>query len=574
MNQKARTARQNWVQIDALMMGMNWSDEDLEKPQILLDDVFGESHPGSCHLNRLSDESAIGVYEAGGRPSRYHVTDLCDGWAQGHDGMNYILPSREFIADMVQIHASVIPWDGMILFSSCDKSVPAHLIAAARMDMPTIHVPGGAMRSGPGLSTSGVAGPLSAKIKRGDPLKNNELHNYRHTGCPSCGACQFMGTASTMQCMSEALGLALPGSALMPATFSESGRNARMAGQTLLKLIEKNITAASILSESAFMNAIKVHAAIAGSTNALIHLPAIAHELGRSLQPDVFVEVNKQIKYLTNIQPSGRYTSEMLWFAGGIPRVQWLLRKELDLDVMTVTGRSLGDNLEMLQQSSFFERGEAYLSGYGIARDAIIRNPEQADKTGSIAVLRGNIAVDGSVIKYAAVKPGMMIHTGPARVFDCEEDANAAVNGGAVGPGDVVVIRYEGPKGSGMPEMFMTTDAIVFNEHLNDSVAMITDGRFSGATRGPCVGHISPEAVEGGAIALIEEGDLIEIDIPAASLNIVGVRGVRKTGLEIEAILAERKARWVPPPRPPKKGMLAKYARMAVSAMAGAYMDC
>jgi dihydroxy-acid dehydratase len=383
-----------------------------------------------------------------------------------------------------------------------------------------------------------------------------------------------MGTASTMQCLSEALGMALPGSALLPATFSESGRNARLAGRTLLGLIERQITAASLLSESAFMNAIKVHAAIAGSTNALIHLPAIAHELGRTLEPDVFVEINKQIKYLTNVQPSGRYTSEMLWFAGGIPRVQWLLRDELDLDVMTVTGRSLGDNLESLRQSGFFERGEAYLAGYGIAREEIVRNPEQAGKTGSIAVLRGNIARDGSVVKYAAVKPGMLVHTGPARVFDREEDANAAVNGGAIPPGDVVVIRYEGPKGSGMPEMFMTTDAIVFNEHLNDSVALITDGRFSGATRGPCVGHISPEAVEGGAIALIEEGDVIEIDIPAASLNIVGIKGEKKSASEIAAALAERKARWVLPPLPPKKGMLAKYAKMAVSAMAGAYMDC
>ena len=573
MAQKVKPCRENWVQLDALMMGMNWSDDDLEKPQILLDDVFGESHPGSYHLSNLSDEAAIGVYEMGGRPSKYHVTDLCDGWAQGHDGMNYILPSREYIADMVQIHASVIPWDGMILFSSCDKSVPAHLIAAARMDLPTIHVPGGAMRSGPGLSTSGLAGPLSAKIKRGEQLESNELYNYQHTGCPSCGACQFMGTASTMQCMSEALGLALPGSALMPATFTEHGRNARNAGKMLFKLIKNDITSSKILTESAFLNAIKVHAAIAGSTNALIHLPAIAHELGITLEPDTFVEINKQIKYLTNIQPSGQYTAELFWFSGGIPRVQWLLRNQLDLDVMTCTGRSLGDNLEDVQKNGFFQRGEAYLTSYKVPREDVIRNPEQATKTGSIAVLRGNIAQDGSVVKYSAIKPNMLKHVGPARVFNREEDANAAVNGGVINPGDVVVIRYEGPKGSGMPEMFMTTDAIVFNEHLNDSVALVTDGRFSGATRGPVIGHVSPEAVEGGAIALIEEGDLIEIDIPSSSLNVIGVKGEKKTPAEIDAIFAERKAKWQLPPMPKKKGMLAKYAKSAVSAMAGAYMD-
>lgn len=573
MEQKSQSARQNWVQLDALSMGMNWTQEDLTKPHILLDDVYGESHPGSYHLNKLSDETAIGVYELGARPSKFHVTDICDGWAQGHDGMNFILPSREFIADMVQIHASVIPWDGMVLFSSCDKSVPAHLIVAGRMDLPTIHVPGGSMRSGPGVSTSGAGGPLSAKMKRKLPLGANEVKNYQNTGCPSCGACQFMGTASTMQCMSEALGLTLPGAALMPATFSEIGRYARLAGKKVVELAAKGITSRKILTEANFINAITVHAAIAGSTNALLHLPAVAREVGFKLEPNVFVEINKKIKYLANVQPSGQYTSELFWFAGGIPRVQWLLRDHLNLDVMTATGQSLGDNLEYLMSSGFFDRGEAYLSNYKVAREDVIHNPEQSTKTGSIAVLRGNIAEEGSVVKYAAVKPAMQQHVGPAKVFDSEEAANKAVVDGIIAPGDIVVIRYEGPRGSGMPEMFMTTDAIVFDERLSDSVALVTDGRFSGATRGPCIGHVSPEAIEGGAIALIEDADLIEIDIRNSGLNIVGVKGVRKTPQEIEKILQERRAAWVKPTLKPKVGMLAKYAKSAVSAMAGAYMD-
>ncbi len=573
MDQKCKDARNNWVQIDALMMGMDWTEDDIEKPHVLLADVYGESHPGSYHLNHLSNEAAIGVYEKGGRPANYHVTDICDGFAQGHDGMNYILPSREYIADMVQIHASVIPWDGMVLFSSCDKSVPAHLIAAARMDLPTIHVPGGSMRSGPDISTSGRSGPLSAKRNRGEELEPNEVKNYRLTGCPSCGACQFMGTASTMQCMSEALGLALPGSALMPATFAEIGRNARLAGKLILELVQKKITARQILTKEAFVNAIKVHAAISGSTNALIHLPAVAHEIGITLEPELFVEINKTVKYLTNIQPSGRYTSELFWFAGGIPRVQWLLRDQLNLDVMTSTGKSLGDNLEYLQQTGFFDRGEEYLTNYKVPREDIIRNPENCDKTGSIAVLRGNIAEEGSVIKYSAVKPNMMTHTGPARVFDCEEDAYHSVIDGKIKPGDIVVIRYEGPKGSGMPEMFMTTDAIVFDPRLGDSVALVTDGRFSGATRGPCIGHVSPEAVAGGAIALIEEGDIITLDIPSGSLNITEIPNKATTKEEVDAILAERRANWVMPPQRKKVGMLAKYSKLAVSAMAGAYME-
>lgn len=570
--QRCLEARKIWPQVDALRLAMNWSERDLEKLQILVDDVQGESHPGSFHLDILSEEVSIGVYENGGKPAKFHVTDICDGWAEGHDGMNYILPSREAIADMVEIHANVIPWDGIVLLSGCDKAVPAHLMAAARMDLPTVHVPGGSQRSGPGLTTAGLCGQLTSREKKGEAVAG-EMRNYKLTGCPTCGACQFMGTASTMQCMSEALGLALPGTALMPATFSEIRHFARAAGGAVMNLIDKNITAAKILTQEAFQNAIKVHAAIGGSTNAFIHLPAIAHELGLKLDPLVFDEVNRQIKHLVNVQPSGKYVGELFWFAGGVPMVQWLIKDHLNLDVMTSTGHTLGENLERLWQDGFFERCHGHLKTFGIEPEAVIKQPEHSEVYGSVAVMKGNIAPDGAVIKYSATVPSMHQHTGPAAVFDSEEAAHNAVIQGEIAPQTVVVIRYEGPKGSGMPEMHMTTDAIVFDPRLNNSVAVVTDGRFSGATRGPCIGHVSPEAVEGGPIALIENEDLIEIDIPARSLCVVGVKGERKTAAEMEKIFVERKRNWVPPTFKPKKGVLKRYTKLAVSAMAGAYID-
>jgi dihydroxy-acid dehydratase len=569
--QKCRNVRSLWAQSDALKLGMNWSEEDIEKPQILVDDVQGDSHPGSFHLDVLNEEACIGVYESGGKPAKFHVTDICDGWAQGHDGMNYILPAREVMADMVQIHASVIPWDGMILLSGCDKSVPAHLIAAARMDIPTIHIPGGSMRSGPGNSTSGLAGPLTALAKQGQ-CPENEMRNYKLTGCPSCGACQFMGTASTMQCLSEAMGLALPGTALMPATFMEIRRMARRAGRKIMELADRNITARTVLTESALRNAIMVHAAIGGSTNALIHIPALAHELGLSLDPKLFDTLGQEIPYLANIQPSGKYVTELFWFAGGVPMIQWLIKDHLDLNAMTVTGRPLGENLENLWKEGFFDRCLNHLKTFNIAAEEIIRRPEYATKRGSIAVLKGNLAPDGAVVKYAAVAPSMLVHKGPAAVFNSEEDAQTAIIAGRINPGDVVIIRYEGPKGSGMPEMYMTTDAIVFDKRLNGTVAIVTDGRFSGATRGPCIGHVSPEAIEGGPIALLENNDLIEIDIPSRALHLVGIAGEEKSPSEIEAILAARKAAWQQPVLKAKKGILKRYSQSAVSAMSGAYM--
>lgn len=570
--QKARNVRKTWAQSDALRMGMGWDEHDLEKPYILVEDVFGESHPGSVHLNQLTDQVNQGIIENGGRPYNFHVTDICDGWAQGHDGMNYILASREIIADMVEIHGNVNPFDGLILISSCDKAIPAHLIAAARLDSPTVFVPGGSMRPGPYMTDSGKGGEITLKDKQG-LIDDFEVMQYKKTGCPSCGACQFMGTASTMQSMTEALGLALPGTALSPATMIDILNTSRLAGRQVLELMKKGITARDILTPEAFRNAMIVHAAIGGSTNAMIHFPAIAHELGWELDVEEFDEINRMVPHLCNIAPSGRYPSETLWFAGGIPAVQEELKEYLDLDVMTVTGKTLGENLEEIKKSGFYERNLGYLYNYGLKKEEIIQPLDKCSEYGSVAVLKGNIAPEGAVIKYSAVSEDMMHHIGKARVFDSEEECSQAVVDQMIDAGDVLFIRYEGPRGSGMPEMFMTTEAIMSDPKLRASTVLITDGRYSGATRGPCVGHVSPEAMAGGPIALVEDNDLIELDIENRALNIIGINGKRMNESEIQEVLEERRKNWTKPEVQERRGIFKKYTERATSGMKGAYME-
>lgn len=570
MRQRSRYERELWAQFDALQLGSGWDEEDIGKLQILVEDTYGDSHPGSIHLLGLTDQAANGVFESGGFPARFHSTDICDGCAQGHDGMNLVLASREALCDMVEVHAMFVPWDGMILSSSCDKSVPAHLKAAARIDIPAIFLPGGSMRPGPGQTTSLVAGDISLRQKRKGAITPEEVRDYKLTGCPSAGACTFMGTASTMQCMAEALGMALPGSALVPATMRDIYSFARKTGRKIVELAQKEITPSKIMTKAAFKNAIIVHSAIGGSTNATLHLPSIARELGIIIEPELFDEINHMIPHIGNINPSGRHLTESFWFAGGIPMVQLLLKDYLDLDVMTVTGKTLGENLEEVEKEHFFERNEGYLSNYGLKRSQVILPPEEAEETGSIAVLRGNLAPDGAVVKYSACEPEMRSHRGKARVFDCEEDAHRAVVEGRIEPGEIIVVRYEGPRGSGMPEMLMTTEAIVCDPRLNGTVSLITDGRFSGATRGAAIGHVSPEAAAGGPIAFVEDGDMIEYDIEKRSLNIVGLSGKLCGAQEISRALEERRSK-MPEWRPSKrKGLFGRYTSLARSAMEGA----
>ena len=570
IKQRCAERRAAWHQIDALRMGTNWSEEDTDLPQILVEDVAGDSHPGSGHLHELTEQVCIGLWQADCRPAQFHVTDVCDGCAMGHDGMNYILLSRELIADMVEVHACMLAWDALVLVSSCDKSVPAHLMAAARLNLPTVHVPGGSMRPGPSMTASDLTVVTSMKARQGE-ADAREIRDFRLTGCPSCGACQFMGTASTMQCMSEALGLALPGSALTPVTLKQIGRMARRAGGAAAELMRRGVAARDILTPAAFENAIKVHAAMAGSTNALLHLPAVAHDCGFELDMALFDKASRTIPYLTNVQPSGEFLTEPLWFAGGVPRVQAEIRDMLDLDVLTATGKTLGENLDDVAQEGFFERGEGYLANYGLKRTDVIRQASEAKSTGSIGILKGNLAPDGAVVKYAAVAPEMMEHCGPACVFDSEEEAYEAVIHDQIEAGSVVLIRYEGPRGSGMPEMLMTTGAMAATAKLAATTALVTDGRFSGATKGPCIGHVSPEAEAGGPIALVADGDLIEIDIPNRAIQIVGADRERMSPADMERILAERRGAYAPPDREVKTGVLRRYCERAVSPMKGAY---
>ena len=569
MRQKSEKERQLWAQFDALQLGTGWVEDDIGKLQILVEDVYGDSHPGSAHLDAVSRQAVYGVFEEGAFPAQFHVTDICDGCAQGHDGMNMVLASREVICDMLEIHAGFVPWDGMVMSSSCDKSIPAHLKAAARINIPTIFIPGGSMRPGPNQTTSLVAGDISLRQKRKNEITSEEIRNYKLTGCPSVGACTFLGTASTMQCMAEALGMALPGNALVPATMRDLTEYSRKAGKQVVRLAKAGITPSMIMTKEAFRNAIVVHSAIGGSTNALIHLPAIAKELGIELDPELFNEINRKIPHIGNVNPSGKHLTESFWFAGGIPMVQIMLKDHLDLDVLTVTGKTLGENLEEIQREGFFERNIGYLHNYGLEREDVITPVETTKEMGSIAVLKGNLAPEGAVVKYSACEESMRKHQGKAVVFNCEEDAHDAVVEGRINPGEIMIIRYEGPRGSGMPEMLMTTEAIVCDHKLNGKVSLITDGRFSGATRGAAIGHVSPEAAVGGPIAYVETGDIIAYDVYEKTINIVGLCGTPLSPEEVQKGLEERK-KTQPLVKKPYKGVLKRYTDHAESAMKGA----
>ncbi len=524
---KSQEIRALAPEMDPLRLGMGWSVEDLSKPQILIESTFGDSHPGSAHLLGLVNQAAEGVFGAGGRAARYFATDICDGQAQGHDGINYSLASRDTIANLIEIHASATPFDAGVFIASCDKAVPAHLMAIGRLNLPAIVVTGGVMEAGPGLLTLEQLGAYSAMYQRGE-ISEEQLTYYKRHACPSCGACSFMGTASTMQIMAEALGLMLPGSALMPATCADLQRVAGLAGEAAVRLAKTGLRAREIVTARSFENAILVHAAISGSTNTLLHLPAIAHEFGVTLDADSFDRIHKSAHYLLDIRPAGKWPAEYFYYAGGVPAIMEEIKPLLHLEERTVTGKTLGENLEALRQNGYYERCAAYLAKTGCERTDIIRHFDAPiGKSGTVAVLRATWRPMG---RWSSMRrcPGKCIAPccAPAP-STARRRALAAVLQKRIRPGDAVFIRYEGPCGSGMPEMFYTTEAISSDSELGASIALITDGRFSGASKGPAIGHVSPEAAQGGPIALVEEDDLIEIDIPARRLCIVGVRGER-----------------------------------------------
>ena len=570
---KSQEVRAVAPEMDPLRMGMGWTVQDLEKPQVIIESTYGDSHPGSAHLNQLVEMAVRGANEAGGKAARYYATDICDGMAQGHDGINYSLASRDTIANLIEIHVNATTFDAGVFISSCDKAVPAQLMAIGRVDIPSIVMTGGVMDAGPDLLTLEQIGKYSAMQQRGE-ISEEQLTFYTHHACPSCGACSFMGTASTMQIMAEAMGLMLPGTALMPATCEELQEAAYEAGKQAMKLAQLGLTARKIVTQKSFENAIMVHAAISGSTNSLLHIPAIAREFGIELDAEWFDRLHRGAHYLLDIRPAGRWPAQFFHYAGGVPAVMEEIRDQLHLDVMTVTGKTLGENLNELRKNGYFERCEKNLAQWKITRHDVIRPYDKAIGTeGAIAILKGNLAPEGAVVKHSAVPKEMFTAVLNARPFDCEEDAIAAVLKHDIRPGDAVFIRYEGPRGSGMPEMFYTTEAIASDPELGKSIALITDGRFSGASKGPAIGHVSPEAASGGPIALVMEGDLIEIDIPERRLNIVGANGVRKSAEEMDAILAERRKTWTPKPNRYERGILRLFADQAVSPMKGGYMD-
>ena len=580
MELKSQEMRKLAPELDPLRIGTGWKKEDLSKPQVMIESTYGDSHPGSGHLNILVEEVRKGVEEAGGYGARYFCTDICDGESQGTDGINYSLASREMIANMIEIHANATPFDAGVYLSSCDKGVPGNLMGLARVNIPSVFVPGGTMNAGPEMLTLEQLGMYSAKYERGE-IDQEKLDWAKCNACPSCGACSFIGTASTLQIMAEALGLALPGSALMPATSPDLLKFAREAGRQAVKLATmEHMLPSDIVAMDSFENAILVHAAISGSTNCMLHLPAIAHEFGIEITGDTFDRLHRNARYLLDIRPAGKWPAECFYYAGGVPAIMEEIKEHLHLDVMTVTGKTLGENLEELKQNGFYEKCDKWLQEFNkrynvqVTKEDVIRPYDKAIGTdGSIAVLRGNLAPEGAVIKHTACPKEMFKSVLRARPFDSEEECLDAVLKHKVQKGDAVFIRYEGPKGSGMPEMFYTSEAISSDKELGKSIALITDGRFSGASTGPVIGHCSPEAVDGGPIALVEEGDLIEIDVMDRKLNIIGIAGERKSMEEIDKVLEERRKNWAPREPKYKKGVLRMFSQHATSPMKGAYLE-
>ena len=529
----------------SLFNALGITEEELEKPLIGIVSSYNEIVPGHMNIDKIVDAVKMGVAMAGGTPIVFPAIAVCDGIAMGHTGMKYSLVTRDLICDSTECMALAHQFDALVMVPNCDKNVPGLLMAAARLNIPTIFVSGGPMLAGhvQGNKTSLSSMFEAVGAHAAGKMTEEQVNDYVCNACPTCGSCSGMYTANSMNCLTEAIGMGLQGNGTIPAVYSQRIKLAKHAGMKIMELLEKNIRPRDILTEQAFMNALTVDMALGCSTNTMLHLPAIAHEAGVELNLDIANHISAKTPNLCHLAPAGHTYMEELNEAGGVYAVMNELSKKglLNTELITATGKTVGENI----------------------KDCVNRNPEVIrpidnpySETGGIAVLRGNIAPDSGVVKRSAVVPEMMVHEGPARVFDCEEDAIAAIKGGKIVAGDVVVIRYEGPKGGpGMREMLNPTSAIA-GMGLGSSVALITDGRFSGASRGASIGHISPEAAVGGPIALVEEGDIIAIDIPANTINV-------KVSDEV---LAERRAKWQPREPKVKSGYLARYASMVTSA--------
>ncbi len=538
----------------SLFYSMGLCRKDLEKPLVAVVNSFNELMPGHNHLQPLCQAIKLGIAEAGGTPLEFPCIAVCDGIATGHQGMKMPMLSREMIADMIDLMVTAHGFDAMVLLTNCDKVTPGMLMAAGRLNIPAILVSGGPMESSSFQGKRVCYTDLieaEGRVIRGE-LSEAELTQFEHAACPGSGSCAMMGTANTMNMLTEAIGMTLTDGALIPATYGARVALARRAGQAVMELHNRNILPRAIMTPEAFENAIAVDMAIGGSTNTCLHLPAIAREVGIDLKMDKFSEIAERTPHLTLLKPAGKFFTGDLYAAGGIPAVMHEMNRHglIHPDCLTATGKTIAENI----------------AGRKILDYEVIHPVgKPISPRGGLAILKGNLAPEGAVVKSAAVAPEMLVHSGPARVFEKEEEALEAIFGGRIRPGDVVVIRYEGPKGGpGMREQLLPTSAII-GMGLGKSVALITDGRFSGATQGACIGHISPEAYLGGPIALIAEGDTIRINIPA-----------RKLELEVEpAVLEERKKAWRPPEstKIEKGSLLERYRRMVGSAMKGSVLE-
>ncbi len=535
----------------SLFKAMGYTDEELQRPIIGVANSFNEIIPGHVHLKQITEAVKAGIHTAGGTPVEFGGIGVCDGIAMNHLGMRYSLASRELIADSVELMAQAHPFDGLVLVTSCDKITPGMVMAMLRLNIPAIVVAGGPMLTGDWMGKKvnlitvfeGIG-----QVKAGN-LTEPELWDLENEACPTCGSCAGMFTANSMNCLTEAIGLAMPGNGTIPAISAARIRLAKKAGAQVMRLVEMDLKPRDIATMAAFKNAIAVDMALGCSTNTVLHVPAIAHEAEVDLPLELFNEISRKTPHLCNMIPGGPHSLHDLNLAGGI---QAIIRElsgagVIDESVKTVTGKTVGENIRSA----------------GVRDREVIRpldNPYH--KEGGIAILYGNLAPEGSVVKQSAVAPKMLKHRGPARVFESEDEAYSAILGGRIKPGDVVVIRYEGPKGGpGMPEMLSPTAAIV-GMGLDTDVALITDGRFSGGTKGAAIGHVSPEAADGGPIGLVREGDLIDINIPEKTLSL----------LVDEKELDARRAAWTPRPIKVKKGYLARYAAQVTSGARGAVL--
>ena len=536
----------------SLFNALGMTKEEMERPLVGIVSSYNEIVPGHMNLDKIVEAVKMGVAMAGGTPVVFPAIAVCDGIAMGHIGMKYSLVTRDLIADSTEAMATAHAFDALVMVPNCDKNVPGLLMAAARINVPTVFVSGGPMLAG---HVHGQKRSLSSMFEAvgayaAGKMTEEDVTEFENKVCPTCGSCSGMYTANSMNCLTEVLGMGLQGNGTIPAVYSERIKLAKHAGMKVMELLEKNIRPRDIMTKEAFMNALTVDMALGCSTNSMLHLPAIAHEVGFDLNVDIANEVSERTPNICHLAPAGATYMEDLNEAGGVYAVMNELTKLnlLNLDVMTVTGKTVGENIKGCINKNL----------------EVIRPVENPySKTGGLAVLRGNLAPDCAVVKRSAVVPEMMVHEGPARVFDCEEDAIAAIKGGKIVPGDVVVIRYEGPKGGpGMREMLNPTSAIA-GMGLGSSVALITDGRFSGASRGASIGHVSPEAAMGGPIAFVEEGDIIKINIPEYKLEIA----------VSDEEMARRRAAWQPREPKVKTGYLARYAALVTSAAHGAVLE-